>query len=270
MIEIQRFDDVERIRLASWGSRLSGMDVSAYLIHGVLVDCGFPHARETLGRFLSERPIIGAMLTHYHEDHAGNAELLASRGTPLVMHDATLDRLRDPESIRLYRRVVWGTPPPLTSALRGFVTELPLEFVHTPGHSPDHQIVWDSARATVFSGDLWLGVRATVMHESEDPYRIVESLRAVLALRPERMFDAHRGPVRDPIGALTAKIGYLDDTIASIAAKQAAGWSDRAILRHVLGGDEPVAIASGGEYSRLSFVRAVRRGAGRGARDAGR
>jgi glyoxylase-like metal-dependent hydrolase (beta-lactamase superfamily II) len=259
MIEIQRFDDVERIRLASWGSRFARMDVSAYLVHGVLVDSGFPHARLQLSRFLDERPVRGAMLTHYHEDHAGNAELLAARGIPLAMHSLTLERLRDPSGIRLYRRVVWGTPPRLTSALREFASETPLEFAHTPGHSLDHQIVWDPGRATVFSGDLWLGVRATVLHESEDPYRIIESLRTVLALAPERMFDAHRGPVRDPVGAITAKIGYLEDTIAMIAAKKAAGWSDRAILRRVLGGDEPVGIASAGEYSRLNFVRAVRR-----------
>ena len=258
MIEIQRFDDVERVRLASWGSRFAGMDVSAYLVHGVLVDSGFPHASLAMRRFLDERPIIGAMLTHYHEDHAGNAEMLAARGIPLVMHSLTRDRLRDPSPIRLYRRVVWGTPRRLTSGLRELASETSLEFVHTPGHTIDHQIVWDPVRSTIFSGDLWLGVRATVMHENEDPYRIVESLRTVLALSPARMFDAHRGPVRDPVAAITAKIGYLEDSIAAVAAKQSAGWSDRAILRHLLGGDEPVAIASAGEYSRMNFVRAIR------------
>ncbi|HKW47391.1 MAG TPA: MBL fold metallo-hydrolase [Gemmatimonadaceae bacterium] len=259
MIEIQRFGDVERVRLASWGSRVAGMDVSAYLVHGVLVDSGFPHAHHEFSRFLEERPIVGAMLTHYHEDHAGNAELLAAHGIPLAMHDLTRGHLEEATRIRLYRRVVWGTPSRLTSELRGFASESPLEFIHTPGHSMDHQIVWDAGRATVFSGDLWLGVRATVMHASEDPYRILESLRTVLALSPERMFDAHRGPVRDPVAALSAKIGYLEDTIAAIGAKKAAGWSDRAILRRVLGGDVPVAIASAGEYSRMNFVRAVAR-----------
>lgn len=261
MIEIQRFGDVERIRLASRGSRIAGLDVSAYLVHGVLVDSGFPHAHHELSRFLNERPILGAMLTHYHEDHAGNAQLLAERGIPLAMHEATRQRLEQAEKIRLYRRVVWGTPPRLTSESRGFSSETPLEFVCTPGHTMDHQVVWDPGRATVFSGDLWLGVRATIMHENEDPYCIIESLRTVLALSPERMFDAHRGPVREPIAALTAKIGYLEDTIAAIRAKHAAGWSDRAILRHLLGGDEPVALASGGEYARMNFVRAVSRGA---------
>lgn len=261
MIEIQRFENVERIRMSSWGSRVAGMDVSAYLVDGILIDSGFPHVRRTLARFLEERHIVGAMLTHYHEDHAGNAELLATRGIPLAMHDLTRQRLRQPADIRAYRRLVWGTPRPLSSATGALTEASSLQFLFTPGHSPDHQIVWDPARRTLFSGDLWLGVRARVMHAAENPFRIVESLRAARALGPQRMFDAHRGEVRDPVDALSAKIDYLEDTIAAIQVKIADGWSDRAILRAVVGRDEPVAIASLGEYSRMNLVRAVRRGA---------
>jgi glyoxylase-like metal-dependent hydrolase (beta-lactamase superfamily II) len=258
MIEIQRFDDVERIRLASWGSRLAGMDVSAYLVRGVLVDSGFPHARRLLARVLDERRVIGAMLTHHHEDHAGNAALLAARDIPLVMHPLTLAKLREHGPIRAYRRLVWGTPRPLASPLRAFSDPPALHFVPTPGHSEDHQVVWDAERATLFSGDLWLGVRARVMHESENPFRILASLRAALVLHPARMFDAHRGSVQNPIEAIAAKIGFMEDTIAAVRQKAAAGWSDRAIVRALFGGDEPVAIASRGEYSRMNFVRAVR------------
>jgi len=246
MIEIQRFGNVERIRLASWGSRIAGMDVSAYLASGILIDSGFPLARRALARFLDERRIVGAMLTHYHEDHAGNATLLAERGVPIAMHSLTRERLTEPAPIRAYRRVVWGTPAALGESFHDLSTP-PLQFVFAPGHSPDHQVVWDATHATVFSGDLWLGVRARVMHSGEDPFRIIESLRVVRALQPERMFDAHRGEVHGPPTALEAKIAFLEDTIAAIRSKVAAGWSDHAILREVLGGDEAVAVASRGE-----------------------
>jgi glyoxylase-like metal-dependent hydrolase (beta-lactamase superfamily II) len=261
MIEIERFDDVERIRLASWGSRIAGMDVSAYLVRGILVDSGFPLARRALNRLLEERPVVGAMLTHYHEDHAGNADLLAARGIPLVMHPTTLARLREPSPIRAYRRIVWGTPRPLTASLSALADPPSLRFLATPGHSADHQVIWDAERGTLFSGDLWLGVRARIMHDDEDPFQIIESLRAVRALDPGRMFDAHRGVVRDPVEAIESKIGFLEDTIAAVRSKIEAGLSDRAIVRELFGGDEPVAIASRGEYSRANFVRAVRRGA---------
>jgi glyoxylase-like metal-dependent hydrolase (beta-lactamase superfamily II) len=262
MIEIQRFGDLERVRLASWGSRIAGMDVSAYLIDGILVDSGFPRARGALARYLDERQVRGAMLTHYHEDHAGNAALLAERGIPLTLAPRTRERLSDPASIRAYRRIVWGSSDPLPANVNFVDAPEALCFVPTPGHSDDHHVVWDPRTSTLFSGDLWLGVRARIMHVSENPYRIVESLRLALALRPRRMFDAHRGEVREPVQAIGAKIGFLENTIAAIEAKIANGWNDRAILRAVLGGDERVALVSGGEYSRLNFVRAVRRGTG--------
>ena len=259
MTELQRFGDVLRVRLASAGSRLVGMDVSAYVVRGVLVDSGFPRARASVARLLDEVDILGAMITHWHEDHAGNAELLAARGVPLAMHRETEAKLRERPPIRLYRRIVWGTPPRLRTPATPFV-DPSLCFVHTPGHCPDHQVVWDAETGTLFSGDLWLGVRARVMHVNEKPRLIVDSLRRVLALEPRRMFDAHRGEVRDPVGSLAAKIAWMEETIGAVEAKVDAGWSDDAILRTVLGGDELAAVFSGGEYARLNFVRAVRRG----------
>ena len=258
MIALERFGDVTRVRLTSLGSRLAGMDVSAYLVRGVLVDTGFPHARHVLTRFLEATPLEGALVTHWHEDHAGNAPLLAARGIPLGMHDETAKRLRGAEPIRLYRRVVWGTTPRLDASVQRFAHPV-LRFVHTPGHSPDHQVVWDADTGTIFSGDLWLGVRSRVMHESENPRLIIDSLRTVLALGPQRMFDAHRGEVRDPVDALRAKIAWMEETLGTIDARLDEGWSDRAILESVLGGDETVAYLSFGEYARMNFVRAARR-----------
>jgi hypothetical protein len=60
------------------------------------------------------------------------------------------------------------------------------------------------------------------------------------------------------MAAIEAKIGFLEDTIAAVRAKIDAGWSDRAIVRRVFGGDDTVAFVSRGEYSRANFVRAVR------------
>jgi hypothetical protein len=47
------------------------------------------------------------------------------------------------------------------------------------------------------------------------------------------------------------------------------GWSDRDIVRRVLGGEESAAYVSGGEYSRRNFARAVRRHVGGAESDEG-
>jgi glyoxylase-like metal-dependent hydrolase (beta-lactamase superfamily II) len=257
-LQRERFDDVLRLRMHNAASRAVGLHVSAYVIRGVLIDTGFHRVRHELLAALEGIALRGAMVTHWHEDHAGNVELLAGRGIPIQMRGDTAERLRTRPDIRLYRRVVWGHPPALSSMVTAFDGE-GLLGIHTPGHSADHQVIWDPRTGTLFSGDLWLGVRARVLHATEDPYQLVESLRTALALEPARMFDAHRGEVREPVRAIRDKIAWLTDTLGTIEARVRDGWSDRAIVRRMLGGEELAAALSRGEYARRNLVRAVRR-----------
>jgi glyoxylase-like metal-dependent hydrolase (beta-lactamase superfamily II) len=134
-----------------------------------------------------------------------------------------------------------------------------LRTIHAPGHTADHYVVWDEDRSTLFSGDLFLGVKVRATFPDEDPRQLASTIRRVAAMRPERMFDAHRGLVRDPTNALVAKADWLDETIASIDKRIDAGWSDRAIRNDVLGPESAIGTVSGGEYSKLTMVRAARR-----------
>jgi glyoxylase-like metal-dependent hydrolase (beta-lactamase superfamily II) len=257
-LRLERYDDVVRLRLSSPGSRAVGLDVSAYVIRGIMVDAGFHRVRAAVSDAVRSLGVRGVIVTHWHEDHAGNVAMLADRGIPIVMRADTESTLRERPDIQLYRRVVWGHPPALRASVEPFDTQS-LIGVHTPGHSADHQIVWDAETRTIFSGDLWLGVRSRILHASEDPYEIVQSLRVARDLKPARMFDAHRGPVDDPVNAISAKIDWLGETIGVIESRIAAGDDDRTIVREVLGGEENAAIVSRGDYSRRNLVKAVRK-----------
>ncbi len=237
------------------------MDVSAYLVRGILVDTGFHRARRSLEAAVSTLGVRGVIVTHWHEDHAGNVELLASRGIPIWVRADTEEVLRRRPPIRPYRHVVWGHPLPLRSPIQPLDPE-ELQPLHTPGHSFDHHVVWDARTATLFSADLWLGVRASIMHAVEEPSKTIESLRIAAALEPRRMFDAHRGPVDGPVQALIAKAEWLTETVGEIRRRLGEGWSEREIVRRVLGGEAASAYASGGEYARRNLVRAVKREAG--------
>lgn len=260
MLTLERHGDVTRVRMASWRGRVVGYDVSAYVVRGVVVDTGFPRAAVEFSRFLDAHPVDGVIVTHWHEDHAGNAALAAARGVPMSISRLTLAELRGTAaaSIRFYRRFVWGVAPPVAAPVVPFESDA-LRVIHTPGHTADHHVVWDEERGTLFSGDLFLGVKVRATFPDEDPRQLAGTLRRVAALRPERMFDAHRGAVADPASALVAKADWIDETIAHIDAKIDAGWNDDAIRRHVLGRESTVGIMSRGEYSRMTFVRAVRR-----------
>jgi ribonuclease/clavin/mitogillin len=249
---------VTRLRLSSWQGRLAGYEVSAYVLRGILVDTGFPRGARELAAALDVVKPRGAIITHWHEDHAGNVPMLAGRGLPMRMHATCEATLRAQPDIRAYRHVVWGRTPRLVAPLRDFDPS-PLQVVPLPGHSPDHGGVWDAERLILVSGDLFLGVKVRVAHRSESPRRLLESLRVAAALEPRLLLDAHRGPVIDATAKLRAKIAWLDETIQTITAGAARGDASRAIARRVLGREDSVGYASFGEYSKLAFVMAVRR-----------
>ena len=244
--------------MSSPWSRAIGYTASAYLVRGVLIDCGFHGARHHVRAMLAETRPRGLMLTHYHEDHAGNVERVAQMGIPIAASPDTLQRLWSPAPIRLYRRVTWGIAPPLLTPVTAFQTD-DLALVAAPGHSADHHVVWNAADGTLFGGDVYLGVKVRVAHPGEDPRVLAATLRHIAALGPTRLFDAHRGFVARPVPLLIAKADWIEETIASIEARIAAGASDAAIVRDEFGGESVPGYLSGGDYSRTNFVRAVRR-----------
>jgi endoribonuclease LACTB2 len=263
MIRLERYGEVTRVRMSNWRSRLIGYEVSAYVSRGVLVDSGFPLARRALDGVIAALRPDAAMITHWHEDHAGNVPLMAERGIPLAMSPATLAALRGAPPIPGYRRFTWGAPRAIEQPIVAFTHDV-MRLVHTPGHSADHHVVWDADRETLFSGDLWLGLHVRLAQPDEDPRTLARSLRAAIALGPREMYDAHRGPVTTPIAALQAKADWLEALIESIDARIAAGWADAAIARALLGGEDWTAVVSRGEYARRNIVASVRRGAVRG------
>lgn len=259
MLRETRHGDVTRLLFETRSSRAMGLDVSAYVVRDVLIDTAFPDVATELGRWLDANPVRGAIVTHYHEDHAGNTDLLAARGVPAWIAPETLHHIERPARIGLYRRICWGTPRALDRVPAPFHDDS-LHVIPAPGHSVDHHVVWDAQTGTVFGADLFLGVKVRVAHpkEREDIRGQITSLRRVIALEPERYFDAHRGIVADPVTMLRAKADWLEETVRRIDELVADGLSDAQIARRVLGPVGMIDIVSAGDYSRRNVVRSVR------------
>ncbi len=254
---LARHGEITSIHFSTVRSRLAGYGVYVFLTRGALIDTGFHAVRRELGALLDEWRPAGVLLTHQHEDHAGNAELVASRRIPIAASEETLTAIRTVPPIALYRRFVWSPMPSLRTAIMDYVPR-GLELIHAPGHSSDHHVVWDPEREVLFSADLFLSVKVRVARPGEDPRVLVRSLRSIAALRPTLMLDAHRGAIDRPVAALHAKADWLEETIARIDRAIDLGQPDRTIRDEVLGREAAVGYASGGELSRLNFVRAVR------------
>lgn len=259
MLREERHGDVTRLVFESRRSRLMGFDVSAYAVRGALIDTAFHQVGRELAAWLDTRRPDGVIVTHYHEDHAGNVEVAAGRGLPVWIANETLEHVRRPPPIRAYRAWCWGAQPPLTSPVMPFV-HAELQVIHTPGHSTDHHVVWDRERGTVFGADLFLGVKVRVAHPwpREDVRAQVAALHRVIALKPARFFDAHRGLVPDPVPQLSAKVHWMEDTIGEVDQLLAQGWPDAAVVARVFGGEEWWSYLTRFDYSRRNFVGSVR------------
>jgi endoribonuclease LACTB2 len=246
--------------MSTWRSAAAGYQVSAYVVRGVVIDTGSPSVASAFGAWLRAARPRGALVTHAHEDHAGNVDQVLAAGVPLGVAEATVVAMRAAPVPGLYRRVVWGTPRRSPAALRpATIDAAGLQLLAAPGHSADHHVVWDAERATLFAGDLFLGIKVRAAQPELDPHALVASLRAAIALRPERVFDAHRGLLPDPEGMLRAKVQWLEDTVGAIERRLATGASDRAVARDVLGREATLAYVSAGDMSHRNFVRAVSR-----------
>lgn len=261
MLALDTAHGVTRVHLWTRTSRLLGYSVSAWATRGVLVDTGFPHAAAHVRDVARRLGIEAAAVTHAHEDHGGNARLLAELGLPVVATAGTLDRLRRPAALPYYRRIVWGTPRPL-GATQGTVDDAPLraaglQLLAAPGHLPDHAVVWDAERGHLFGGDLWLGVRVRVAHAGEAPRALVGTLRRLADLDPAVLFDAHRGVVERPAALLRAKADWLEATVHEVERLAEAGYDPSAIRARVLGREPWVAFGSLGEYGKMNLVRAA-------------
>lgn len=256
-MRVTRFGEVIAIHLANARSRLVGYGVYVFVTRNTLIDTGFHAVRRQVGTLLDVHRPAGVLLTHQHEDHAGNVELIAARGIPLHAGAETFAAIRAAAPIGVYRRFVWSPMPPLRSAVTPYVPS-GLELVPAPGHSADHHVVWDAERETLFSADLYLSVKVRVARPGEDPRVLARSLRAIAQLRPAIMFDSHRGRIDRPVAMLHAKADWLEQTITRIDRLVDAGQPDRAIRNEVLGREGAVGYVSAGELSRLNFVRTVR------------
>jgi ribonuclease/clavin/mitogillin len=178
---------------------MTGSGNHTYLIPGaggcaLLVDAGVGHPEhlKALRAALADRDAtLGTVfVTHAHGDHISGVEALAAEWP-----DARFVKHPWPEEDATHN-VVWH---PVHDGDRFAVDGGTLVALRTPGHSPDHLVLWHEASRTAFTGDLVVADSSVMIQWTRggDLAQYLTSLERLLALRPARLFPAHGAEVHD-------------------------------------------------------------------------
>jgi glyoxylase-like metal-dependent hydrolase (beta-lactamase superfamily II) len=155
VIKSDFFGEVEMIRLgySPIGSPL--MSVFMYVVDELLIDTAQHRMAKVVMGLLREKNLSRIILTHHHEDHSGNADMISSRhAIPVMAHPLAAEKLRLGFPIRPYQHLVWGKTPavavtPLIDAVE--TNRFTLTPVHTPGHSKDHIVFFENQRQSLYA-----------------------------------------------------------------------------------------------------------------------
>jgi glyoxylase-like metal-dependent hydrolase (beta-lactamase superfamily II) len=193
-----------------------------------LIDPGPTSTLETLRAELhrhgvSVQDLHAILLTHIHLDHAGAVGSLVKENPKLeiFVHEfgaihmadpskllASAGRLYGAEMDRLYGPVL-PVPEENLRALEGGETitigKRDFEILYTPGHASHHLTFWDAQDGTAFIGDVGgISVEGDefILPATPPPDIDIEiwnqSLDAIAALRPAKLFLTHFGYANDP------------------------------------------------------------------------
>jgi glyoxylase-like metal-dependent hydrolase (beta-lactamase superfamily II) len=264
MLEAKQVGDITEIKM---GRSLDGQTVlywvTAYLIHGILIDTGCDYTKEELAGFLSGKEVSTIVNTHYHEDHVGGNALLKERyGLEALAHPETIRLIGRKYDLYPYQREIWGYPAPCTAEPVGTTVDdggINLRVIETPGHCKGHISLFEETRGILFSGDIWVGERPKTARAEEDVHQLIADLRKFEELRPNTMFASLGKVVTNPREVIKRTRAYLEDTRDEVRGLHSEGKSPDQIRDELFGRESVLAEATQYQLSTKIFIESLLR-----------
>lgn len=210
------------------------MSVHMYVVDSVLIDTALRNMRAEVLGMLKRHAVERVLLTHYHEDHSGNAaEIRRTFSAEVLGHCLTAEKMNGPLEIRPYQHLVWGKAKqvkvfPLPDVIDiGRYRFIP---VHTPGHSKDHTVYLETRNGWLFSGDLYLGDRIKYFRSDEKFSDQIQSLKTVLTLDFNALFCGHHPIPKNGKTRLAAKLAFLEDFYGTVRDLNRKGLCESEII----------------------------------------
>ncbi len=262
VIKKLKFDSVAGMRFGYGYIGRPFMNVYCFSVDGMLIDTAQSLMRKHVMDFVNHQSIHYILLTHYHEDHSGNAAAIQqSLNVPVYGHPITKNKLHNGYKILPYQHVMWGKTEKVgVNSFPDIIEgeQIRLEPIHTPGHSKDHTVFYERNQGWLFSGDLFLSERIKYFRSDENFHETVNSLKKVLSLDFESLFCAHKPQVVKGKEKIRQKLEFLENFQGEVSHLYQQGYDVKSVAKQLtLKEDLLVKYATFGTVSLVQMIRAA-------------
>ena len=236
------------------------LNVFVFFTDGLLIDTGAYSLRKQFQPFFRSLPIEKVVLTHFHEDHSGNAHLFNQQYIPVYMNNIMRESCELKADYPLYRKLFWGKRPPFKSTEIGqyFVTEhASWQTIHTPGHAEDHMCYYNETTGQLFTGDLYVSPKTKVILRDENIPQIIRSIEKIMRLDIEEMYCNHAGYIENGHLALQNKLDNLKEIEHNVLTLHKQGRTEEEITRILFPKTYPIIKLSSGEWDSKHIVTSI-------------
>ena len=252
---------VLRLRLARTFLGREIMPVHCYVVGDTLVDTGMPAAEPEVLAAAREHGVSRVVLTHHHEDHAGNAAALRAAGFEVVASPLTARLLAEDMPLPFYQHMAWGRTRPAEVGTFGdtvMIGTYEAQVIPAPGHAVDQVALYVSERGWLFAGDVFIHERVKLFRGDEDFDATLGTLGRIAALDFEVLFCGHRPLAEGGREAIARKLDWLRGLAEKARYHHAAGQSVGEIVRRIgIRSSGWFVLLSVGDASPANLVRAI-------------
>ncbi len=237
--------------------------VHIYFIDGLLIDTGQPKARKTILNTLDGLKVDQIFLTHYHEDHSGNAPSLSEKfQCPVYSSTKCSELMKAPPPLSFAQQVFWGNRPANTNirVKNHFIETSNYNFrlIPIPGHAEDMVALYEADKGWLFSADLYVNSYIGYFLKNESVTQQIESIKRILKLDFSILFCSHNPRLNDGREKLQKKLDYLEEFNGQIIAKYEEGLNAKQIFKSLnLKEHGFTYLLSHGELSKMNMVKSV-------------
>ncbi|UTW47043.1 MBL fold metallo-hydrolase [Bacterioplanoides sp. SCSIO 12839] len=231
-----------------------------YRVGDTLIDCGPSNQWRFIRKELGDVDIQRLLITHHHEDHAGNASRIAEMKN-LLPYAPELGQQKIATGYRTpwLQQLIWGRliparTQPLPESMR-LDDGTEIIAVHTPGHAKDLTCLFFPQQKYLFSGDMYISRSLKMLRADENLAQLITSLETLLALDFEVLFCPHNGIVEKGKQALQDKYNNLIKLCQQAASLHRQGSTEAEIMLSLVGKEGVLAKITGGNFSKQNLIR---------------